>query len=139
MTLFSLNKDTRRNKNAFFTYLGVVAFCIPFGLIYETYSHGVVSFFMVFGFLFPLVLGLLPYTVLFISKTTKGPDTIASYLYNAGVATLTAGCYFKGVIDLYGTTRDVYLIIYFTIGGVLTFLGLLSYIISLVRCGGKQD
>lgn len=133
MTLFSLNSDIRRNRNTFFIYAGVTIFCVVFGLIYETFSHGVVSFFMLFGFLFPMILGLAPYLVLFITKTQKGPDTIASYLYNSGVATVSVGSYFKGMLDIYGTTRDVYVIIYFVVGGVLLLSGLCLYIISLKK------
>ena len=133
MTLFSLNSDRKKNHNTFFVYVGVTLFCIVFGLIYETFSHGVVSFFMLFGFLFPLILGLAPYLVLFLGKIEKGPDTVASYLYNAGVATLTVGSYFKGMLDIYGTTRDAYVIIYFTVGGVLLLSGLFLYIISLKK------
>lgn len=139
MTLFSLNKDYRKNRRTFFIYLGVTVFCGIFGLVYETFSHGVVSFFMLFGFLFPLVLGLAPYSILFITKTIKGPDTFASYLYNAGVATVSVGSYFKGVLDIYGTTRDVYVIIYFVVGGVLLLLGISSYIISLIKSGDGSE
>lgn len=131
MTLFSLNKDKKTIARNFYIYCGVVAFCIVFGLIYESFSHGVVSFFMLHGFLFPLVLGFVPYLVLFITKSDKGFGEISSSAYNAGVATITVGSYFKGMLDIYGTTRDVYVIIYFTVGGVLFLFGFVTYLISI--------
>lgn len=137
MTLFSLSNNKKGIRNTFFTYIGVVIFCIVFGLVYERFSHGIVSNFMLFGFMFPLGLGLVPFGLLFLTKTEKCPDTISTYIYNAGVATLTVGSYFKGMLDIYGTTRDVYVIIYFTVGAVLAFFGLVSYIISLIKSSGK--
>ena len=133
MTLFSLSKDRKRVRGTFFIYLGIVVFCGIFGIVYEMFSHGIVSFFMLFGFLFPLVLGLVPYIILFIGKVNSCPNVVASYAYNAGVATVTVGSYFKGVIDIYGTTRDVYVIIYFSIGIVLLLLGLIIYFVSLKK------
>lgn len=131
--LFSLNKDKRTIRRNLFIYCGVVCFCALFGYIYETQGHGVVSWFMLLGFLVPLVLGLVPYSILTLTKTEKGPNTIASNLYNAGVATLTVGCYFKGFLDIYGTTRDVHIIVYSVVGGILLLTGVVFYIISMVK------
>ena len=131
--LFSLNKDKRTIRRNLFIYCGVVCFCALFGYIYETQAHGVLSWFMLLGFLVPLVLGLVPYLILTLTKTEKGPNTIASNLSNAGVATLTVGCYFKGFLDIYGTTRDVHIIVYSVVGGILLLTGVVFYIISMVK------
>ncbi len=131
--LFSLNKDKRTIRRNLFIYCGVACFCALFGYIYETQAHGVLSWFMLLGFLVPLVLGLVPYLILTLTKTEKGPNTIASNLYNAGVATLTVGCYFKGFLDIYGTTRDVHIIVYTVVGGILLLTGVVFYIISMVK------
>ena len=131
--LFSLNKDKRTIKRNLFIYCGIVAFCALFGYIYETQAHGVLSWFMFLGFLVPLVLGLMPYLILTLTKTEKGPNSITSNIYNAGVATLTVGCYFKGFLDIYGTTRDIHLIIYSVVGGTLLLTGIVFYTISIVK------
>ena len=137
--LFSLNKDKRIIKRNLFIYCGVVPFCALFGYIYETQAHGVLSWFMFLGFLVPLVLGLIPYLILVLTKTENGPNSIASNLYNAGVATLTVGCYFKGFLDIYGTTRDIHLIIYSAVGLTLLITGLVFYIISIVKNKSVED
>lgn len=131
MTLFSLNSDRKKIRSTFLTYVCVVIFCVIFGFVYETKAHGIISHFMLYGFIVPLVLGLIPYFILFITKSNKGPGTTSSYIYNAGVATLTVGCYFKGVLDIYGTTRDVYVLIYLIVGCSLLVLGFLAYFIAL--------
>ena len=130
---FSLNKDKRTIKRNLFIYCGVVDFCALFGYIYETQAHGVLSWFMFLGFLVPLVLGLIPYLILTLTKTEKGPNSFASNFNNAGVATLTVWCYFKGFLDIYGTTRDIHLIIYSAVGLTLLITGLAFYIISIVK------
>lgn len=135
--LFSLNKDKRTVRRNLFIYCGVVCFCALFGYIYETQAHGVLSWFMLLGFLMPLVLGLVPYLILTLTKTEKGPNTIASNLFNAGVATLTVGCYFKGFLDIYGTTRDVHIIVYSVVGAILLLTGVVFYIISMVKSRAK--
>ena len=131
--LFSLNKDKRIIKRNLFIYCGIVVFCALFGYIYETQAHGVLSWFMFLGFLVPLVLGLLPYLILTLTKTEKGPNLVTSNIYNAGVATLTVGCYFKGFLEIYGTTRDIHVIIYSVVGGILLLTGVTFYIISVVK------
>ena len=131
--LFSLNKDKRIIRRNLFVYCGVVPFCALFGYIYEMYGHGIISWYMFLGFLVPFVLGFLPYLTLTLIKTEKGPNSIASNLYNAGVATLTVGCYFKGFLDIYGTTRDIHLIIYSAVGLTLLITGLAFYIISIIK------
>ena len=131
--LFSLNKDKRIIKRNLFIYCGIVVFCALFGYIYETQAHGVLSWFMFLGFLVPLVLGLLPYLILTLTKTEKGPNSVTSNIYNAGVATLTVGCYFKGFLEIYGTTRDIHVIIYSVVGGILLLTGVTFYIISVVK------
>ena len=137
--LFSLNNDKRTIKRNLFIYCGIVAFCALFGYIYETQAHGVLSWFMLLGFLVPLVLGLLPYLILTLSKTDKGPNSITSNIYNASVATLTVGCYFKGFLDIYGTTRDIHLIIYSAVGGTMLLAGIIFYIVSIVKSSDQLE
>ncbi len=137
--LFSLNNNRKNVVRNLFIYCGVVVFCMLFGYIYETRAHGVISWFMLLGFLVPLTLGLMPYLIITLSKTKKGPNSICSNLYNSGVATLTVGCYFKGFLDIYGTTRDIHIIIYSVVGGTLLLFGLLFYIISIVKSNSKQE
>ena len=139
MTLFSLNSDRRVIRRNFFIYIGVVIFCIVFGIVYESFSHGIVSYYMYLGFLVPLALGFIPYAALFFIKSQKGPNSITSNLYNAGVATLTVGCFFMGVLDIYGTTRDIHVIIYSVVGGTLLLTGIIFYVISLFKNKEKCD
>lgn len=54
-------------------HLIAAIFCAVFGGIYELFSHGVYAYFMIYAFLFPLVLGTLPFLVMGM-KARRGKD-----------------------------------------------------------------
>ena len=91
----------KRDRTTAAFYLAVSAFCALFGSVYESFSHGVYSPFMVFAFAIPLVLGAAAFFAL--SFTAIAPCGLARRLYHSGVATLTVGSVFEGVVEIYGT------------------------------------
>lgn len=74
-----------------------------FGVIYEYFSFGVYSAYMVFAFAIPLFLGAAPAMLLGLRERAVVPPPTASRLWRAGIATLTVGSVFRGVIEIYGT------------------------------------
>ncbi len=107
-------------------YFIVAVVCAVIGLVYEIFSHGVWSVFMVGAFAVPLALGVLPnlFIALFRMKT---PGMAAENLYACGVATLTLGSLLTGVLQIYGTTND--LIQYYWLVGIgFALLGIIFYI-----------
>ena len=107
-------------------YFLVAAVCAVIGLVYEIFSHGVWSVFMVGAFAVPLALGVLPnlFIALFRMKT---PGMAAENLYACGVATLTLGSLLTGVLQIYGTTND--LIQYYWLVGIgFAILGIIFYL-----------
>lgn len=105
-----------------FVYLFVTLLCAAFGAVYEAFSHGVWSGFMVYAFLFPLVLGALPFSLLALLGRVL-PSRWPRQLHHAGVATLTVGSIFEGVLAIYGTTHHL-TIVYWIAGAALLLLGL---------------
>ena len=119
--------DIKYMKKQIITYLIASIACIIFSIIYETFSHGVYSLFMICSFAIPLILGCFISLVLYKRKISYGRVEIN--LYNAGVATLTFGSIFQGVLEIYGTTNfKVY--IYFFVGALLILNSLAVYIIK---------
>lgn len=121
--------DKKKAAATFRRYLIAAAFCAAFGIIYEHFSHDVYSASMMLMFLFPLIGGVLPFGIMTFTGHPCYPGTLDRNLYDSGIATLTVGSCFKGVLDIYGTTSrfsNVYLIV----GLVLTVLGLGIYLIS---------
>ena len=105
-------------------------FVFVFAKIYGIFSHGVSSAFMSYAFLLPLSLIFLPKLLNLCtgnrlwngSLETEEEEgekklflsSLASFLWKSGVAVLTVGSLYKGVLDIYGTSGSfewVYLVV----------------------------
>lgn len=106
-------------------YLLFSIFLIIFGTVYEQFSHGVNSNYMIYAFLIPLIFGFGSSIII-----KKHPSKLSNILYSLGVITLTFGSLFKGVLDIYGTTNKL-IIVYPIFGFSLMIGGIIVYIIKL--------
>ena len=114
--------DRASNKGSYRSAIGAYLLgavcCAAFGAIYECFSHGVYSLFMIGAFAFPLLLGALPFRL--IQKRGKPfPGNLTEDLICTGIATLTVGSIVQGVLEIYGTTNPL-VVIYWITGGALT-------------------
>ena len=109
-------------------YLVCTAFVALFGGVYEMFSHGVWSGWMVYAFAIPLVLGALPFGWMALHRKPL-PGPWVCRLHHAGVATLTVGSVMQGVLAIYGTTNR--LILVYWIAGAALLLG--SLLLRLKR------
>jgi len=98
---------------------GAAIFLAVFGSIYEIFSHGVYSYFMIYAFLIPLVLGVLPYGWLLYKRAH--PPRIVLQLWNFGIAAFSVGSLIKGVLEIYGTTNLLWW--FYPVIGALCFAG----------------
>ena len=113
--------DNKKQRRAALTYLAVSAFCGFFAAVYEHFSHGVVSGFMVYLFAWPL-LGALPCLLL-----RTFPQRAARNFWGAGVATLTVGSCLTGVFEIYGSTAPL-VCVYWYAGAALLAAGAAAYL-----------
>ena len=129
MTLYtSLNRGIR--------YLTAAILAAGAGAVYELFSHGVYSYFMIYAFLVPLAGGALPNLLVAsascrarrFSTETEG-NTRSSELHLAAIDTLTAGCFMKGVLEIYGTTNRL-MAVYAVLGLMLLTAAIISYIVA---------
>lgn len=111
---------TSATERTAFAYLLATIGVALFGGVYEQFSHGVWSFWMVYAFAFPLLLGALPFSVLALRKRPL-PPRHSRQLHHAGVATLTVGSVMQGVLDIYGTTNRL-TVVYWVVGIALLAL-----------------
>lgn len=86
-------------------YLSVTISCALFGAIYERFSHGVYSYYMIYAFAIPLTGGVLPALLLSITGTKRPPAPIAVAVYHCAIATFTVGSIIEGILQIYGTTN----------------------------------
>ena len=110
-------------------------FCVLFGAVYECFSHGVYSYGMLYAFVFPLVLGVLPLLLIAMLRAPY-PNRFVRNICHAGIATLTVGSLVSGALEIYGTTNPLTLV-YWIVGGALYALGAAVCLRSLFR-GGKE-
>lgn len=88
------------------TYWSIAVFCGIFSFVYERFSHGVYSNYMIFLFLIPLLGGVLP-LALSMGREPRPPVPLSRQLWGAGIATLSVGCCLDGVFEIYGTTAPL--------------------------------
>lgn len=123
--MFTSDNKTKSVLKTAFVYLIISLFCAVIGGIYEKFSHEVYSYYMIYAFGFPLVLGAIPLFAIGLYGK-KIPCRFSLNAWNSGVATLTVGSIFKGALDIYGTTNKL-LIVYPIVGGALLLAGLIAF------------
>ncbi|MFI3112788.1 hypothetical protein [Streptococcus suis] len=121
----SVTNSTTRVSRTFISYLAITAFLFIFSRIYESLSYGEVSVFMHYMFCVPLIGGAMLLGLLQLIPTLR----LSYNLWNSGVATITAGCLLRGIINLSGrsTTLDQP---YWYIGAAFLVLSLVSLFIN---------
>lgn len=129
MTLYT--SDTKKYAKTALVYLLISIFCALFGAVYEIFSYGVYSYYMIYAFAFPLVGGVLPALSFCLLGIKKHPGAAARYLYHCGVATFTVGSIIQGVLEIYGTTNDL-IWWYWLVGIALVTLAVLVYLGQMI-------
>ena len=125
------DKRTVFQAKAALAHLFAAALCALFGAVYECFSHGVYSYYMIYAFAVPLMLGALPLLLLAVFGGPF-PERRALWLWNAGIATLTVGCVFRGVLDIYGTTHRL-TVVYPIVGVGLLAAGVVSGLVASAK------
>lgn len=108
-------------------FLIITIITLLFSIIYEYFSFGVISKYMILAPLIPLILGVLTYLLLLKNEKV---GYIESSMYSNGVYTLLIGSILQGVLEIYGTTNKL-MIIYLVVGIGLIFISLIIYIKKL--------
>ena len=124
MTLFISDKEKALRSGLL--YGCAVLFFAVFGAVYELFSHEVYSYYMIYAFMIPAVLGVMPYLGVYLLGSHL-PSGVFTQLYAAGVMTLTVGSIMHGVLDIYGTTSSK-LVLYLYAGTVLCAAGIAAFV-----------
>lgn len=132
MTLFT--SDIK--KTYFITiiiYVFATIFSIIFNAVYYQFSHEVSSKYMSLAFLYPLLMGVLVYIILFFINWF---DKVSYNAYNAGVATITMASILLGVNEIAGADTIYYKYFYilaFILFGVSVLWPFVNIIIKKIR------
>ena len=120
-----MNNYSLTARNYVLISLGIALF----GAVYEHFSFGVYSYYIIYAFAVPLVLGALPALLFACSKRPPAFAGAARKLWRDGIAVLTVGSLFTGVIEIYGTDSG-WSLVYAVAGAALL---LLACAVGLVR------
>ena len=101
--------------------------CLVFSAVYEHFSHGVYSAWMVFLFTWPFALGVVPSLVCMLGGV-RVPVAVRQ-LWACGVMTLTMGSCLQGVLEIYGTTSG--LVAWYMPAGVVLLMAAVAAGVSL--------
>ena len=106
--MYISDKSSKKSKAAspLGAYLAASVFCALFGAVYEQFSHGVFSYWMIYAFFFPLLLGAIP-SFLLQRRGAAFPRSATADCIHGGVAWLTVGSIVQGVLKIYGTTNPL--------------------------------
>ena len=127
MTLSTSDTDNKhRALRTAFIHLAIAIFTALFGAVYENYSHGVYSYYMIYAFAFPLVMGTLPYIAIALFGIKRYPSSVTNAIYNCAIATLTLGSILQGVLVIYGTSNTL-VYVHIIMGAVLVVASVITY------------
>ena len=118
-------KQMKKMAEIGFVYLSISLFCILFGAVYEFFSHGVYSYFMLYAFVFPLIGGTFPSFGMAFSSMPI-PNKVSQNLYYSGIAALTTGLLFEGALEIYGTTNQL-VSVYWILGILFILTAVFTY------------
>ena len=123
-----IERSGKEIEKLVFTYLIVTLVCAIFGAVYEFFSHGVYSYYMLYAFMIPFLGGTVYfYGILYFRS--KIPGCIARRFQHFGILTLTVGCMVCGILEIYGTTNRL-VIFYFIVGGMFLAIGNFMYLLQ---------
>jgi len=103
-------------------YLAAAAGTAGLSFLYELFSHHVYSSAMLFAFAYPLLLGA-GLSALLLRQRSPIPPHWTLDFYHAGVMTLTVGSFYRGVLEIFGTTNRLWAV-YAYAGAALLLLGI---------------
>ncbi|MBR2844277.1 MAG: hypothetical protein IKF00_03610 [Solobacterium sp.] len=113
--------DKERALKGCLLYGCAALFFAVLGFVYELFSHEVYSYYMIYAFMIPVCLGIIPYLRIY-HFGYRLPSAVFTQMYASGIMTLTAGSAVRGVLDIYGTTSSL-LMLYLYAGLLLCGAG----------------
>lgn len=128
MPTSDIKKSRKEIEKLVFNYLIVTMGCAGFGAVYEVFSHGVYSYYMLYAFMIPFLGGVV-YFYCILYFRSKTPECIARRFQHFGISTLTVGFILCGVLEIYGTSNCL-VIFYFIVGGMFLVSGNFMYLLQ---------
>lgn len=132
MTLSTSVTKTVSFRRAELVFFIISIFLMVVGAVYEYFSHGVYSYYMIYAFAIPLVFGCGACKINMAIKPKYQLSPWSFTMYCLTLATLTIWSIAKGALIIYGTDNE--LLMYYPIAAaVLLLASIIVYIVSINR------
>ena len=130
--------DKAAVKKDLIRYIVATAFCIVFSVIYEHFSHGVYSQFMLLMYLFPLIGGVLPAALHLLIPAFRCGDQMNRSIWSCAIMTLTFGSAITGVFEIYGGTASSLTGVYWIAGKSLAAFAVVRYLLQMKKMHAEK-
>jgi hypothetical protein len=130
-----MKSNKKQLSKTIFVYLALSALALVVDKVYDMFGHGVDSHAMTFMYLYPLLGGMVFYSIvaLLFSKVINFTGYRLFYnIYNSGIATLTFASFLRGVFEIAGTNSD-YLMYFYMVGGIFISVGLIMMVTMVIN------
>ena len=129
-------KIARKTK---YVFLAAAIFCLIFAIVYECFSHGVISWYMLLAWTVPALAGFMPMLVFQHRKMAKYfPGCLARYCWYTWTGLFTLGMILRGVLDIYGTTNKL-LNLYWKLGICAAVINIALWVFILIMNKGGAN
>lgn len=117
-----------------FAYAGTALLCIVTDNVYALFGHGVRSAAMTWMFLYPLAAGAfwLILSALGVKTGNEGWGRLGANALGSGIATLTAGAFLKGILEIAGSS-SAFVPVFYTAGWVFTVVGVICTVLQITQ------
>lgn len=113
-------------------YAVISLLCVIFAGIYEMFSFGEYSAYMLNMYLVPLLGGTVLYLLIYKLKGEEVLSRFAFNVWNTGIAVMTSWCMVKGIVEISGRSFE-YDMLYCTFGGIMLIIGFMAQCIAIQR------
>ena len=118
MTLYTSESEKIKDIRTALIYLIISIFLAAAGGVYEHFSFGVYSYYMIYAFAVPLVGGTLPFMLRYMrgvkqsgyhceKHISTAKQYLSAELYHAAIASLTVGSIIQGILAICGRPNSL--------------------------------
>lgn len=110
--MYTLDINFFKKQSIIYFIISILTFIIS--IIYELFSHNIISAYMMCSCLIPLIFGALISLLIYKKVLKKIPNRISVNFYNASIATITVFLFVSGILEIAGRANkliSIYIII----------------------------
>lgn len=121
--MYTLDINFFKKQSIIYFIISIITLIIS--ILYELFSHNILSLYMICSFLVPLILGSTISLLIYKKVFKKIPNRISVNLYNASIATITIFLFVNGILEIAGRTNNL-IYVYIIVSIILLLISFLT-------------